>query len=112
MRCPVCGADGKACVSPNPDTNSIPVVGMEVVNMDNKNVYTSEERLYLNENGAVVPADSPEKLTLLVGAGGSIPMARAQELGLAKPDKAEKAEETKAVEKPASNKAITNKETK
>lgn len=48
----------------------------------NKAMYTSPERLYLNAAGQVVKADDPSRLTLLVAAGGSIPLAVAQRYGL------------------------------
>lgn len=48
----------------------------------NRNEWTSPERLYLDAAGKVVKADDPTRVSLLVGAGGSLPMERAQALGL------------------------------
>ena len=45
-------------------------------------VYESDERLYLDSEGKVVKADDPNRKTLLVGKGGTIPVERARELGL------------------------------
>ena len=53
--------------------------------MDTVEKFTSDRRLYLDKYGKVVEADDPTKLTLLVGEGGTIPMARAKELGLTEP---------------------------
>ena len=65
-----------------------------------REVYTADERLYLDAEGKVVKAADPGATTLLVPAGGDLPIERAQELGLvkqaAKPaDKARKAAEDK-----------------
>lgn len=46
------------------------------------NEYTSEERLYLNSKGEAVGEKDPDRQSLLVAAGGSIPIERARELGL------------------------------
>jgi hypothetical protein len=47
-------------------------------------IYTSDERLYLDSAGNVVTHDSPAKALLLVAEGGTLPMDRARELGLVK----------------------------
>lgn len=44
--------------------------------------YTSEVRLYLNSAGKLCDHNDPDVATLLVAAGGSIPIERAIELGL------------------------------
>lgn len=44
--------------------------------------YTAKERLYLNSKGEVVKGDDPDKQSLLVGVNGTVPTARARELGL------------------------------
>lgn len=46
------------------------------------NVWTANERLYLTKDGRAVKADSPDRATLLVPAGGVLPLERARELGL------------------------------
>ena len=45
-------------------------------------MYKADRRLYLNAAGKVVEASDPAKLTLLVHQGGTLPLARARELGL------------------------------
>lgn len=46
------------------------------------NTWTSNRRLYLDKDGKVVEATDPTRATLLVVAGGSIPLADAQRYGL------------------------------
>jgi hypothetical protein len=58
--------------------------------------HTSKERLYLDADGNVVKADDPNRLTLLVGAGGVIPMETALKHGLLKDEKGAKEEASKA----------------
>lgn len=53
-------------------------------------IYTSPERLYLDSAGNVVKHDSPAKASLLVAEGGTMPMERARELGLVKPEPEQK----------------------
>ena len=48
-------------------------------------MWTSEEALFLNAAGEVVGAKDPSKLTLLVRAGGSIPVEEAKRYGLIQP---------------------------
>lgn len=45
-------------------------------------VWTSDRRIYLTRDGQVVEHSDPRKATLLVPAGGSLPLARAVALGL------------------------------
>ncbi|HVZ40622.1 MAG TPA: hypothetical protein VHI13_15185 [Candidatus Kapabacteria bacterium] len=45
-------------------------------------MYTADRRLYLDAEGRVCEADSPKRLSLLVPAGGQIPMELAERLGL------------------------------
>lgn len=45
-------------------------------------MWTSDRRLYLDDEGKVVGADDPGRTTLLVGEGGKLPADRARELGL------------------------------
>jgi hypothetical protein len=47
-----------------------------------RNIWTSDRRLYLDRAGRVVEADDPTRATLLVPAGGTLPYARAEALGL------------------------------
>lgn len=58
--------------------------------------YIATERLYLDKAGKVVKEGDPTKETLLVGAGGMLPMEQARALGLI---------EEKAKPEPAENKA-------
>jgi hypothetical protein len=46
------------------------------------NVWTASERLYLTKDGRAVKADDPDRASLLVPAGGTLPLERARELGL------------------------------
>lgn len=46
------------------------------------NIWTSDRRLYLDKDGKVVEADDTTKQSLLVAAGGTIPLADAQRYGL------------------------------
>lgn len=46
------------------------------------NIWTADRRLYLDKDGKPVEADDPGRATLLVNAGGSIPIERAKALGL------------------------------
>ena len=80
----------------------------------NKALYISRERLYLNSEGNVVKANDPSRATLLVAAGGSMPMARAQELGLVEADDAGQIQgetqqndtQAKAITRAPKNKAV------
>lgn len=70
--------------------------------------WTSPRRLYLDKAGKVVEENDPTRASLLVAAGGSIPLARAQELGLLDEAKAAPAPaETKLRPGPAENKALS-----
>ncbi len=62
--------------------------------------YVATERLYLDKDGKVVKASDPNRATLLVAAGGALPMERATELGLLVVE-----DDTKAKAEPAENKA-------
>ena len=44
--------------------------------------FTADRRLYLDKDNRVVEHDDPSKVSLLVPAGGTLPMKRARELGL------------------------------
>ncbi len=73
-----------------------------------RNIWTSDRRLYLDAAGKVVEADDPTRATLLVNAGGAIPIERAEALGLvnapaAEPQPAPEGEKAKA--KAPANKA-------
>ena len=46
------------------------------------NLWTSDRRLYLDKDGKVVEADDPTRQSLLVAAGGTIPLADAERYGL------------------------------
>lgn len=82
--------------------------------LKNEIQWTSPTRLYLDKDGKVCDEKDPNKASLLVGEGGTIPQSQAVELGLievtppvikstlAEP-KAEEPKEDKAV-KPDSNK--------
>lgn len=49
--------------------------------------YTSDERLYLDRDGKVVGEDSPDRQTLLVGAGGTLSAEKAKQYGLVPDDR-------------------------
>jgi hypothetical protein len=55
----------------------------------NKNDFVSDKRLYLDKDGNVVEEKDPNRLTLLVAAGGRLPMEQAQKYGLVKADEAD-----------------------
>lgn len=46
------------------------------------NIWTADRRLYLDKDGKVVETDSPDRASLLVPAGGTLPLERARALGL------------------------------
>lgn len=46
------------------------------------NLWTADRRLYLNSKGEAVEAEDASRVSLLVAAGGSIPLEQAQRLGL------------------------------
>lgn len=50
--------------------------------MSNRNEWTSPRRLYLDAGGEVVEANDRRRVSLLVGAGGSILQSLAVKLGL------------------------------
>jgi hypothetical protein len=66
-----------------------------IVVEESKTHYISDRRLYLDADGNVVEAGDPAAATLLVGEGGNLPLARAEELGLVG-EKAEKARSARA----------------
>lgn len=74
------------------------------------NVYTSPRRLYLTADGKVVGHDSPDKQTLLVAEGGTLPLADAERYGLVTVEQTitpvENAVEEKAVKAAPANKAV------
>lgn len=49
---------------------------------ENRALWTSDRRLYLNANGQVVEADDPTRVSLLVRAGGTMLRSEAERLGL------------------------------
>jgi hypothetical protein len=59
----------------------------------NKNDFVSDKRLYLDKDGKVVGDKDPNKLTLLVSEGGSIPFETAEKYGLTKVEEAAVEEE-------------------
>jgi hypothetical protein len=50
-----------------------------------KNIYTADRRIYLDKNGKAVEADDPNRVSLLVAAGATLPMADAERYGLTAP---------------------------
>lgn len=58
---------------------------MFVQNKALQTTFASSERLYLTKEGEVVGADDSRRVELLVKAGGTLPAARAVELGLVEP---------------------------
>lgn len=98
-QCPVCGEAHAACgnyglkykpVGWEGDFKPAEVEEMPMVTIPERKrggeVFESDERLYLDGEGKVVKADDPNRKSLLVGKGGTIPLARARELGLAGED--------------------------
>ncbi|MBP7570779.1 MAG: hypothetical protein KBA95_12030, partial [Acidobacteria bacterium] len=70
------------------------------------NTWTADRRLYLDRDGKVVEADDPARATLLAPAGGALPLARAQSLGLVTgPDAPPPAEGGGPVKRAPANKA-------
>lgn len=51
------------------------------IDKERSEMWTSDRRLYLDKDGNVVE-EGGAKTALLVGAGGTLPMERARELGL------------------------------
>jgi hypothetical protein len=100
--CPICGSDKTsrtACGGPTT------MLGSAIVHMTQPGggYWTSDRRLYLDSQGKVVEASDPKRRSLLVSAGGRLPMARAQQLGLVGDTKAMRAPpETKAEPAPES----------
>jgi hypothetical protein len=78
----ICGAAHDECAGTLPAPQF--VVDLEAEPMAS-NLYTSDRRLYLNAEGKVVEADDPTRVSLLVNAGGTIPMADAEKYGLTNP---------------------------
>lgn len=69
------------------------------------NVWVADRRLYLDEAGNVVEANDPTRRSLLVPAGGSIPLADAERYGLvSREEKAAPAKPNKAKTKAPENK--------
>jgi pyruvate dehydrogenase E2 component (dihydrolipoamide acetyltransferase) len=66
--------------------------------------YIASARLYLDKDGKVVDENDPNRASLLVPAGGRLPVERAEELGLTKELTLE--ESPKEV-KPGENKMVT-----
>ena len=94
MQCLICGASHANCdgTAKNPMAIDIPKRRPA-----NEPLWLSSERLYLTAEGQVVGDKDPRKLTLLVAAGNSLPMAEAKRLGLV---------ETKPAKPVATGKAI------
>lgn len=46
------------------------------------NMWTADRRLYLDKDGKAVEADDPARVSLLVAAGGTIPLSDAERYGL------------------------------
>lgn len=79
--------------------------------METRNSYTADRRIYRNAAGALVEADDPTRLTLVIAEGQTIPRARAEQLGLVGTREAPKAsdkEAEKAAEKEAPKAANKN----
>jgi hypothetical protein len=105
VACPICGAAHASC----PGTLPAPqfIIDLSEVNPMASNMWTSDRRLYLDKDGKVVEADDPARQSLLIAAGGSMPLEAAQRYGLIEVTtevKAKGAPENKA-KAPAANKA-------
>ena len=111
-RCPVCGQRHAVCTSPDQpeplypplDTRTVPLRPemrfnapepereammplVRAIDLTGRpqmaaGDYVSDRRLYLDAQGAVVERGDPNAVSLLVGEGGTVPAARARELGL------------------------------
>lgn len=71
------------------------------------NLWTSDRRLYLDKDGKAVEADDPTRQSLLVAAGGTIPLADAERYGLVEVTPAQvkaKAAPTNKAKRPGENK--------
>ena len=86
MSCLICGAAHTSC---GPKTTTM---GITIKQPAGNPSWTSDRRIYLDAAGNVVEANDPNKLTLLVAAGGTMPLAEAKRLGLVAPEPAESAE--------------------
>jgi pyruvate/2-oxoglutarate dehydrogenase complex dihydrolipoamide acyltransferase (E2) component len=64
--------------------------------------YIASARLYLDKDGKVVDENDPNRTTLLVPAGGRLPIERAEELGLTNLEREENPKEVK----PGENKMV------
>jgi hypothetical protein len=96
MACIVCGA--VACKGHAPEPRHI--IDLEATPMAS-NMWTADRRLYLDQDGKVVEADDPNRASLLVAQGGSIPLADAERYGLVTVEP----QQVKAVAAPKANKA-------
>lgn len=67
--------------------------------------YVSDRRLYLTKDGAVVEANDPAKLTLLVSEGGTLTEAQARQYGLVDEDGKAKVLTANKAKKAPANKA-------
>lgn len=101
--CPVCGAAHAVCTG-RTSNRTVPVgygafgpeagpaIGPNILarariyEVTMANQFTASERLYLNADGKVVGADDPNRVSLLAAEGTSMPIERAQELGLVDAD--------------------------
>lgn len=104
MKCPVCGANHAACGTPYTGQP----INLEQLRMAS-NHWVSDRRLYLNAAGQAVEADAPDRVTLLVAAGGRLPLADAERLGLLPVPEPAEPEKAKAVPANKARKAGANK---
>lgn len=111
--CPICGAAHAACPGVTGAPRFVVDYPQEVIMPDQ---FTATERLYLDPDGKVVSADDPNRRSLLVSVGGTLPMERAQSLGLVDADGNAVATKSgsgaKAVNGPPANKAQASSATK
>lgn len=83
LTCPVCGKAHADCGADMIFRN--PVTLQRETHMA-ANLWTAPERLYLDASGKAVKANDPNRVSLLVASGATLPIARARELGLVSPD--------------------------
>jgi hypothetical protein len=100
-RCLICGAEHSTCTGDTPAPQFI--ITMEAPDMAGP--YIANRRLYLDKAGKVVEEGDPTKATLLVHAGGMVPMDRARELGLIEEKAKPEAPENKMRKHASSNKS-------
>lgn len=98
MTCLICGEAHTSCKGTvGEPKNVVTIIHPET---PGKGVWTSDRRLYLDKDGNVVEGKGPNRVSLLVAAGGSLPMETARKYGLVKDAEPEPAPVPKIEELP------------